>query len=400
MKKNNTGRNSLIIAVIGLIVVQYCISFGYLDNRWHILLAGFEAATVGGFADWFAVKALFREIPIPFISRHTNIIVKNRAKISKAIVDLVTTEWLSPIVIKEKLANISITNKIINYLKTLDKTKITSFFSKITQSEDFNLFVNKQINTIDIGGLIGGFLKKNISSSAYNDLWTKVLEASQKAIHSDSTRMILQNTVQKQIDTYRDESLVKNLLVNFGTGSKAIDVESITQKLIRAFDDFILDAKANPKSGLRAKIDVYFLDFSHKLTTNDDEVSKFIQNIKKLLINIQWSNLVNDLMNAPKTKSALENQFQNLLTKIENDPKIKDVLDNSIKETISEMVEKSQQFIGNMVMDSLNKLNDKELVAQIENKVGDDLQYIRLNGAIVGGFVGVLIAVIRHLLEL
>ena len=58
--KNHIGRNSLIISITGLIVVQLLIYVGYLENEyWHILLSGFEAATIGGFADWFAVSALF-----------------------------------------------------------------------------------------------------------------------------------------------------------------------------------------------------------------------------------------------------------------------------------------------------------------------------------------------------
>jgi uncharacterized membrane-anchored protein YjiN (DUF445 family) len=69
-----------------------------------------------------------------------------------------------------------------------------------------------------------------------------------------------------------------------------------------------------------------------------------------------------------------------------------------VKNTISELVGKYHHEIGEMVQFSLSKLNDVELVGQIEEKVGDDLQFIRLNGAIVGGFVGVVIAAIRIVL--
>ena len=48
-----------------------------------------------------------------------------------------------------------------------------------------------------------------------------------------------------------------------------------------------------------------------------------------------------------------------------------------------------------LITENLLKLNDQELVMQIKEKVGDDLQYIRLNGAVVGGLVGILIAVVR-----
>jgi uncharacterized membrane-anchored protein YjiN (DUF445 family) len=69
---------------------------------------------------------------------------------------------------------------------------------------------------------------------------------------------------------------------------------------------------------------------------------------------------------------------------------------STIRETISELLVKFHSEIGNMVRSSMMKLNNKELVEQIEEKVGSDLQYIRLNGAVVGGIVGI-IAVLKLL---
>ena len=80
------GRNSLYISVFGLILFYCLIELKVVSGwGWHIVLAGFEAATVGGIADWFAVTALFREIKLPFVRKHTNIIVKNRSKIFRVI---------------------------------------------------------------------------------------------------------------------------------------------------------------------------------------------------------------------------------------------------------------------------------------------------------------------------
>ena len=77
--KNKIGRNSLMFTLGGLILTQIGLHIGWLQgNIWSIIASGFEAGTVGGLADWFAVSALFHEIPIPIIRRHTNIIVKNR----------------------------------------------------------------------------------------------------------------------------------------------------------------------------------------------------------------------------------------------------------------------------------------------------------------------------------
>ena len=72
-------------------------------------------------------------------------------------------------------------------------------------------------------------------------------------------------------------------------------------------------------------------------------------------------------------------------------------LDGWVKNFALELVEQRHDMIGEMVRGSLEKLSDLDLVRQIETKVGQDLQYIRLNGAIVGGFAGAVLAIIKVL---
>jgi uncharacterized membrane-anchored protein YjiN (DUF445 family) len=68
----------LLVASLRSSVFEVLLRLDILTHPgWKIVTAGFEAATIGGFADWFAVSALFHEIP-PFVRKHTNIIAKNR----------------------------------------------------------------------------------------------------------------------------------------------------------------------------------------------------------------------------------------------------------------------------------------------------------------------------------
>ena len=79
--KSKIGRNSLLIAISGFIFLEMIIYFEISNSAiWRILATAFEAATIGGLADWFAVSALFYEIPIPYVRKHTNIIVKSADK--------------------------------------------------------------------------------------------------------------------------------------------------------------------------------------------------------------------------------------------------------------------------------------------------------------------------------
>ena len=175
MKKNNIGRNSLIISIIGLICIEVLLHYKYIENEyWRILSFGFEAATIGGVADWFAVKALFKEIPIPFVRNHTNIIVKNRVKLSSGIVDLVNNQWLSVAIIKEKISNIPIVTGFIKVLKEPEnKDKAVDFVKKGIHLVAMNIdspeatktlqkVLKNKINTFDVSVPLGNWLLKLI----------------------------------------------------------------------------------------------------------------------------------------------------------------------------------------------------------------------------------------------
>ena len=75
-------------------------------------------------------------------------------------------------------------------------------------------------------------------------------------------------------------------------------------------------------------------------------------------------------------------------------------IDKAIKEAIILFIEKNHAVIGDMVRSSLDpgRVSDKQMVAEIEEKIGDDLQFIRLNGAVVGWFIGLTLGVIKTFL--
>jgi uncharacterized membrane-anchored protein YjiN (DUF445 family) len=115
---NRLGPISLACAAIGLVGTEAAIHWGWLAApAWRILATGFEAATVGACADWFAVRALFHRVPIPIISRHTDIIARNRDRIQGNIVDLVANQWLTPPEISVRLRQWSPSQTVRETLK-------------------------------------------------------------------------------------------------------------------------------------------------------------------------------------------------------------------------------------------------------------------------------------------
>ena len=420
--KNQIGRNSLIISIVGLIVVQLAIYFGYLKNEyWHILLSGFEAATIGGIADWFAVSALFYEIPIPIIKKHTNIIVRSRAKLSEGIVDLVTNKWLSPEIIKEKISDVAITKNIINVLKEPENNvQINSFLKEIVTRLTANIdspevvhmlqaILKEQLKDIDLSTPLGNWLKKSIENGDHNQLWDLILNTAKKTINDDATRKTLLKLVEKQIEDYKDEGFLKGFFIGAAGKIGVIDTNLIVDKIINSIDNFVTETEGVSNHPFRKKFDTSILEFSEGLMNGEQDSIKVINDLQEGLVNnADTENVIQKIL--VNFKASIENQLKvdnsplinflkenidNLLVELESDTITQNKIDRWVKNTISELVGKYHHEIGEMVQFSLSKLNDVELVGQIEEKVGDDLQFIRLNGAIVGGFVGVVIATIR-----
>jgi uncharacterized membrane-anchored protein YjiN (DUF445 family) len=97
---------------------------------------------------------------------------------------------------------------------------------------------------------------------------------------------------------------------------------------------------------------------------------------------------------------VLTSYLREILADLQSDVLARENLDGWMRDTITGLAEKYHHTIGDMIRTSLHpeRLDDRGLVNQIEDKVGNDLQYIRLNGAVVGGLVGIFLGIIRFLM--
>jgi uncharacterized membrane-anchored protein YjiN (DUF445 family) len=99
-------------------------------------------------------------------------------------------------------------------------------------------------------------------------------------------------------------------------------------------------------------------------------------------------------------RTVINKHIDIVLATLKSDRDLQGRIDKAIKEAIIMFVEKNHAVIGDMVRISLDpgRVSDKQMVAEIEEKVGDDLQFIRLNGAVVGWFIGLFLGTVKVLL--
>lgn len=423
--KSRIGPISLVTTLIGLTFTRIGIHSGWLPGPvWHIVAAGFEAGTVGGLADWFAVSVLFREIPLPYVRRHTNILVKNRRQLTEGVVDLVTKRWLSPEIIQEKLSGFPMAESLIrimqepqNQARAIDFLRefLGLFADSLDKPEVAQLLQNileDQMEGLDIGPPLYRWLERAIQKGDHHQFWNMMLETAQRTINDEVTRQMLLDKINGKIREYKEEGFFQKLIVNLGEWVGKVEADLIVSKIIKAVNEFVEEAKNNPDHPARQRFDQSILQFAQKLASGDPEAHEMINNLKKKFIeNADAQGIIRDIL--IRFKSTFRDQLQDndtpfmtllignlrrLLDELQSEKTAQQSIDRWMRETVTQLIDKYHHEIGNMVRSSLWKLDDAALVAQIQGKVGDDLQYIRLNGAVVGGLAGILIALLNLLL--
>lgn len=426
-RKRNLGSASLLVVASGLVLTETAIHLEIVSGPlWRIIAAGFEAGTVGGLADWFAVSALFREVPIPVIRRHTNILVKNRARLTEGAVDLVTNRWLSPDMVKAKLADISFSRIILKMFENPARQGpvvecIRDILSRLSVNLDrpqvaefLERFVKEQLDKTDFTLPLGNWLKEAIREGKHQGLLDTILDSAEKTLGDPEVQDQIRCRVEDSINELKERDFFKKAFLGIAEFFGVLDKEMVARKIVEKINDAIQSARGNTSYPLRKKIDALLLDFATGMASGNPAVTDAIRTLKtKLMQNADTKTLIARSLSKVRIAfidqlsykdspllSTIGDYLGQILKDLQADQHSRENIDAWMRETITALTEKYHHTIGDMIRESLHpkQLDDRGLVNQIEEKVGTDLQYIRLNGAVVGGIVGILIGIIRFLL--
>ncbi|HLK68703.1 MAG TPA: DUF445 domain-containing protein [Bryobacteraceae bacterium] len=416
------GNVSLCIAVTGLVAVETALRLHLVRGAaWQVIAQAFEASTIGGVADWFAVTALFRTVPLPIIRRHTNIIAKNRTRIVSAIADMVENRWLSPAVIREHLERFSASeqllerfsdeadaDRVISFLRGLFR-KLASGLDRPEVSELLERALRERLQSSDLANPIGAWLGDAIREGDHDGIWETVLEWLEEATQSKEFRQMAGKLVDYIIQEYREGGFFQGWTLQAVESLRLFRKANMVDGLISKLEQLAQEARADPEHPLRARLDGMLLDYADGLAEGRPESVEGMDKVRRALAEgvdtreyvEKALHRLHDSIDSELAEEGsdldqlLHHIFQEQLSRFRKDPETRETLDGWVREVITELVETRHKQIGIMVRSSLSKLSDEHLVAQIEDKVGADLQYIRLNGAVVGGLVGALLGIAK-----
>ena len=411
-----------------------------------LLNHGFLAATIGGLADWFAVTALFHK-PLG-ISWRTEILKKNRKRIMEAIVDFVSNDLLSSKNIIDNLRSENTANLLIAYLQHNDgrgrvKNLINEMLTEIAFDSDTRAIaksitpiIKAEAQNIDAKQIIDSVVKILTKDAHSRKILAIAFEAGEEVFKSQPIQEAMRLKISALRREYESDSAGRALVLNALnlTDDRILTIinENVEKRLEGTIKTLTSESGIVDKYALStaANLSLYFANLL-KSTTSDENTQKFFNDFKEVLssnfdladyVKIWLDNYLkgeNFLKNQQKLKEAEEN-FSHIV-KIEKvnpiwqgaveelidakidafiaSPVLQDKFDRFIKKLLENLVNNYHGAIAGLIRDRLDALSDEELTTFVEERVADDLQMIRINGAICGGVVGILLYIVAYTVQ-
>lgn len=386
-------RNALIL--LGFAVVLFFVANVYKVD-W--LKAFSEAAMVGGIADWFAVVALFRHplgIPIP----HTALIPSNKDKIGENLGDFVSDEFLTREKLEVKIeqfnvavkasdwlmeeknaslaANLIAENVIPSVLKTIDDDQVKYFVQ--TQFKD-------KLRKLNFAEWIALGLDSLAKSKKQEELVTNVLKTLIAELQNN--KHLIEEKVKSSTPFLSfglaDKKITEgvfNGLYNFLEQASHED-STIRKKINDYVVDFIIELKESPE--MQQKVNDLVFGFANKKEVQD-YISGIWQEIKTAI--------TDDLAKKKESsiKKSIANMIQGFGKGIQADQLMMDKINNFVKNDLLSVLINNKKMIGDLISSTVKGWDTDEVSKKLELEIGSDLQYIRINGTLVGGLVGLFI---------
>ncbi|MGG4487931.1 DUF445 domain-containing protein [Metabacillus idriensis] len=378
----------------------------------EFLQGGFEAGLVGGLADWFAVTALFRHpfgLPIP----HTALLPKNRNRMIRALVNTIENDWLSKNSIQTKLSQINLTEKL---LPILEKEVHSDSFKKTMKS-----LMIQMIESVDFEKL-APLIQKQLKGYLTSD---EVLNLLKALIHQVLERKYDEKSLDYFLMKAEEWASRRDQREEFGRfAMRAIDngqADGFLQFAIKSFRNIVNEEKLgkilqdiilnvigglrNPESEYRQAIlervrkELLGIQENHALLEEVDRVISEWDPSEKLMTILKKTQIktITFIEEGSFMDGHLMPFADQLIGKISADKEKTDAIESKIQEQITLFIEKNHSKIGKLVEENLNKLDDEKLIDMIENNVGKDLQWIRVNGAVCGFFIGIVLTGLKML---
>ena len=398
MKVVATG---LLVVMAGVFVAARAFEARY---PWLGYVKAFaEAAMVGGLADWFAVTALFRHplgLPIP----HTAIIPRNKDRIGEALARFLQENFLIPRVVARRMQKLDVGGVTGRFLQTPagQGTRIRAGASRLIA----DMF--ESLDDERLGGIVKSAISSRLRRSEISPLLGHALAS---AINEDRHVPMLEAAIRwmaRALDA--NEPLIREMVhkkANWALKLAGLDAK-LADAIIDGLKKLTVEMSTDPAHPVRVKVEEALAQLANDLQTRP-ETRERVEAIKEQLLDNRsvslwldtlWQKGREAIVKAARNPDAvlagkLGEVLKSMGVTLESDPRIRIALNRFARRAIVGMAASYGSSIVKLVSETVRSWDARTVTNRLEAAVGRDLQYIRINGTLVGGLVGLIL----HLLD-
>jgi uncharacterized membrane-anchored protein YjiN (DUF445 family) len=395
MQRIATG---LLVFMFMLLVIS---NIGQSSYPWLAWMRAFaEAAVVGAVADWFAVVAMFRhplKLPIP----HTAIIPRNQDRIADALGNFVARNFLTPENVIRKAQTYDVPKLVATWLADPVNSnalarRAAALIPPLIEAigdDEVRRFVKRAVgphlDELDLSRITGEVLQVLTLNNRHHAL----LEEASRLLESWLTA-----NRQLITDKFGEKSALTPRFVD----------HYVVKKFVEGIIALLHDVNNDPQHQVRARFDEATQELIQRLQTSPEAKEKG-EALKRELVShfdrqdyyrLVWdeakARILHDL---EREDSFLQSELRNGLTRLGaellRDPAMLDKLNRWIVQSLGRITRQQRDQVSSLISDTVKSWDTRELTRKIELQIGKDLQYIRINGTLVGGTIGLVLHAVR-----
>ena len=402
MRRTATG---LLVLMAGIFIV----TGRYLDVHPAVgfIHAFAEAAMVGGLADWFAVTALFRHplgLPIP----HTAIIPENKDRIADTMAQFLRENFLTPAVVARRMAHMNLAGALGAYLA--DPQAQRDSRTRAGASE-LAIEVLESLDPERLGGQVRSGLKAQLERLEIAPLLGQMLDA---MIADGRHRLLIDKIIRWAGLVLEDnEDMVRSMIhqrANALLRLTGLD-ERLANSVLDGLYKLLAEVLVDPQHPLRSKIEEGLHELARGMR-EDPEMQERVERFKRELLSNPaiagwwqdvWERLRAGLIDMIRRQDGdaggyIGETLAELGAALRDDARLQTQVNRFARRTAVGVATRYGDQIVQLVSETVRRWDARTLTDRMESAVGRDLQFIRINGTLVGGLVGVVIHALKGVL--
>ncbi len=389
-----------------LMAVIFVIAFA-LEPRYSWLgyvRAMAEAGMVGALADWFAVTALFRRpmgLPIP----HTAIIPNRKDAIGSSLSEFVATNFLSETVVREKLAGFSVATRIGEFLTQPGSAeRVTAELATAVRG------ISTVLSDDQVADLLESMARRKIAETRIGPPIGRIAaEVFERGDH----RPLVDFVIDRCYEWIRDNYTAVSRVVSQRAPSwspRFLD-GIVADRIYNEVVTFIDAVRTDPNHQLRQALDRFLTEFAQDLQTDPKTMDRadaikdeIVGNTEvRALAASAWTSIKDSLVQAAEDptsplRQSVTNGLVRIGTQLAQDGPMASKVDGWVADAAGYLARNHARSITGIIDETIARWDGEATSRKIELQVGRDLQFIRINGTVVGALAGLVIYTVAELL--